>query len=436
MAGTQDRFSFSSAPIKRVRAVQFSVWDPDEIRKYSVAKIDTSDTYEKGRPKAGGLSDLRLGTMDKHGGVCTTDGNNSIDCPGYFGHIDLAKPMYHCGFIKIPLRLHQDSDPLLRCVSYHTSKLLLVKEDPKFEQGMKIRDPEKRLRYFVGCCSSKRQDEATGNPQPQYKLDGMKIMAEFPKPKGDEEAPETGERKQELTAARAYEILKRISDEDCRTLGFNTKYVRPDWMIITVLPVPPPPVRPSVMMDSSARCEDDLTHKLAEIIRANNQLKRQEMNGAPQHIINEFSQLVQYHITTYFDNTLPGQPPSMQKSGRPIKSISQRLKSKEGRIRGNLMGKRVDFSARTVITGDPNIGIDELGVPWSIALNLTFPETVTPFNIERLQKLVDNGPHPPPGETGAKFIIREDGRRINLAYMRGAADRRLEIGDKVERHMI
>lgn len=72
-----------------------------------------------------------------------------------------------------------------------------------------------------------------------------------------------------------------------------------------------------------------------------------------------------------------------QRSGRPIKSICSRLKAKEGRIRGNLMGKRVDFSARTVITPDPNINIDELGVPWSIALNLTYPETVTPYNIER-----------------------------------------------------
>lgn len=74
-----------------------------------------------------------------------------------------------------------------------------------------------------------------------------------------------------------------------------------------------------------------------------------------------------------------------QRSGRPIKSICSRLKAKEGRIRGNLMGKRVDFSARTVITPDPTINIDQLGVPWSIALNLTYPETVTPYNIERSQ---------------------------------------------------
>jgi DNA-directed RNA polymerase II subunit RPB1 len=129
--------------------------------------------------------------------------------------------------------------------------------------------------------------------------------------------------------------------------------------------------------------QDDLTHQLAMIIRHNNNLKRQEQNGAPTHIINEFAQLLQFHIATYFDNDLPGQPRATQRSGRPIKSICQRLKAKEGRIRGNLMGKRVDFSARTVITPDPNINIDELGVPWSIALNLTYPETVTPYNMER-----------------------------------------------------
>lgn len=73
----------------------------------------------------------------------------------------------------------------------------------------------------------------------------------------------------------------------------------------------------------------------------------------------------------------------MQKSGRPLKSIKQRLKGKEGRVRGNLMGKRVDFSARTVITPDPNLQIDQVGVPRSIAANMTFPEIVTPFNIDR-----------------------------------------------------
>ncbi|KAL0350674.1 UNVERIFIED_CONTAM: DNA-directed RNA polymerase II subunit RPB1 [Sesamum radiatum] len=181
--------------------------------------------------------------------------------------------------------------------------------------------------------------------------------------------------------------------------------------------------------------KDDLTHQLAMIIRHNENLKRQERNGAPAHIIYEFAQLLQFHIATYFDNELPGQPRATQRSGRPIKSICSRLKAKEGRIRGNLMGKRVDFSARTVITPDPTINIDELGVPWSIALNLTYPETVTPYNIERLKELVEYGPHPPPGKTGAKYIIRDDGQRLDLRYLKKSSDQHLELGYKVERHL-
>ena len=82
---------------------------------------------------------------------------------------------------------------------------------------------------------------------------------------------------------------------------------------------------------------------------------------------------MQYHVATLFDNEINGLPPSTQKSGRPLKTIRQRLKGKEGRVRGNLMGKRVDFSARSVITPDPNLALDQVGVPRTIALNLTFP---------------------------------------------------------------
>ncbi|GKB03315.1 RNA polymerase II large subunit [Tanacetum coccineum] len=145
-----------------------------------------------------------------------------------------------------------------------------------------------------------------------------------------------------------------------------------------------------------------------------------ECNGAPAHVISEFSQLLQFHIAAYFDNELPGQPRATQRSGRPIKSICSRLKAKEGRIRGNLMGKRVDFSARTVITPDPTINIDELGVPWSIALNLTYPETVTPYNKERLEELVANGPHPPPGKGSKNYLSGLTGQRLDIRYFKGA----------------
>lgn len=96
-----------------------------------------------------------------------------------------------------------------------------------------------------------------------------------------------------LTADKVLSILKKISDADCIVMGLNPKNARPDWMILTVLPVPPPPVRPSIMMDSTLRGEDDLTHKLSDIIKANTNLRKHEADGAPAHVINEFEQLLQ-----------------------------------------------------------------------------------------------------------------------------------------------
>ncbi|MED6109061.1 DNA-directed RNA polymerase II subunit rpb1, partial [Stylosanthes scabra] len=269
--------------------------------------------------------------------------------------------------------------------------------------------------------------DGCGAQQPKFTINGLKMIAEYKAPR---------KRKETLSAEKVLGVLKRISDEDCQLLGFNTNYVRPEWMILQVLPIPPPAVRPSVMMDEDSRIEasDDLTHQLATIIRHNENLKRRESRGSPARVISEFTQLLQFHIATYFDNELPGLARARQKSGRPIKSICCRLKEVNGRIRG-LFGKRVDFSARSLITPDPNINIDEVGVPWSIALNLTYPETVTPYNITRLKKLVEYGPDPPRGKTGAKYIIRDDGQRLDLRYLEKSSELHLEIGDKVERHL-
>lgn len=219
-------------------------------------------------------------------------------------------------------------------------------------------------------------------------------------------------------------------------MGLSEDYARPEWMILTVLPVPPPPVRPSISVDGTGqgmRGEDDLTYKLGDIIRANANVRQAETNGSPQHIVNEFQDLLQFHVATYMDNDLAGQPQALQKSGRPVKSIRARLKGKEGRLRGNLMGKRVDFSARTVITGDPNLSLDEVGVPRSIARTLTYPEIVTPYNIHKLHELVKNGPNEHPG---AKYVIRDTGERIDLRHHKRAGEISLQYGWRVERHIV
>jgi DNA-directed RNA polymerase II subunit RPB1 len=185
-------------------------------------------------------------------------------------------------------------------------------------------------------------------------------------------------------------------------------------------------------MDGTSRGEDDLTYKLCDIIKANAFLQRAEANGEPGHRIKDHEELLQFHVTTFVNNEISGMPRAMQRSGRPIKAIRARLKGKEGRLRGNLMGKRVDFSARTVITGDPNLSIDQVGVPRSIARNLTYPEIVTPYNINQLQELVRNGPglHP-----GAKYVIRDNGDRVDLRYIGSKGNMSLQYGWIVERHI-
>ena len=275
-----------------------------------------------------------------------------------------------------------------------------------------------------------------GNRQPQIRREGLRLTGTWKAEKGDDENEGQLPEKKPITPKMALEIFRHIPEEHVRLMGLNSEYSRPEWMIITVLPVPPPPVRPSISVDGTGqgmRGEDDLTFKLGDIIRANGNVRRAEIDGLAGHLVEEFEALLQFHVATYMDNDIAGQPQALQKSGRPVKSIRARLKGKEGRLRGNLMGKRVDFSARTVITGDPNLSLDEVGVPRSIARTLTYPETVTPYNIHKLHQLVKNGPNTHPG---AKYVIRDSGERIDLRHHKRAGEISLQYGWKVERHII
>lgn len=189
--------------------------------------------------------------------------------------------------------------------------------------------------------------------------------------------------KRSFTPGDILNILTKIPAEDLQIMGLNADFAHPSWMILQVMPVPPAAVRPSISVDGGAmRSEDDLTYKLIQILRTSATVKKLEGEGVPPTVINEHFDLLQYHVATYMDNEIAGLPQDTQKSGRPIKAIRARLKGKEGRLRGNLMGKRVDFSARTVITGDPNLQLDQVGVPKSIAMTLTYPERGEPDSFQ------------------------------------------------------
>lgn len=273
-----------------------------------------------------------------------------------------------------------------------------------------------------------------GNAQPEIRRTGLQLWATWKARKGEDEEDTTPDKKR-IFPTEVLRTFRTLTDETLELMGLNLDYARPEWMILSALPVPPPPVRPSISVDGSGqgqRGEDDLTFKLGDIIRANQAVLRTEVDGTPDHIKVDLQDLLQYHIATYMDNEIAGLDKAQHKSGRPIKSIRARLKGKEGRLRQNLMGKRVDFSARTVITGDPNLSLDEVGVPRSIARTLTYPETVTPFNLDKLKRLVANGPTEHPG---ARYVIRDSGERIDLRHHKRAGEMTLQYGWKVERHI-
>jgi len=243
---------------------------------------------------------------------------------------------------------------------------------------------------------------------------------------------EEEERKRRLMPTDVRERLERIPDEDIALFGMDPKNARPEWMVLTALPVPPVTARPSITLESGQRSEDDLTHKLVDIIRINQRFMENRDAGAPQLIIEDLWELLQYHVSTYFNNEIPGIPPARHRSGRPLKTMEQRLKGKEGRFRGSLSGKRVNFSARTVISPDPDIDIDEVGVPEEIAKELTITVNVTERNLDLMKKIVRRGRKHP----GANYVRRADGKKVKVTETNfEALAEEIDVGWKVERHI-
>lgn len=427
--------------IDEVKGIQFSVLGPEEILKRSAVHVTKPDAYNGVEPVVGGLFDPRMGVLD-HNQVCRTCEQKNIFCPGHFGHVNLARPVYHALFFDIVRKL-------LRCVCYRCSRIMVspINAAPEFlEQARAIQakkiSMQKRWDAMYELCTKPKihrcgDDGGPGcgarQPSRYQKENILRIVAIW-KETDKSKAVEDINQRREMTPEEALRIFQRISVADMEALGFSPQWNRPEWMITTVMAVPPPAVRPSVTNENGMRCEDDLTHKLSDIIKANDQLQTKIDKGLPEEALANFHQLLQYHVATLLDNQIPGLPVAQQRNGRRLKSIADRLKRKEGRIRGNLNGKRVDQSARTVITPDPYISIDELGVPILIAMNQTHPETVNDYNIEEMRRLVLNGPDKFPG---AKHIRKHsDGRTITLKYAdkeKHSAD--LENGDIVDRHL-
>jgi DNA-directed RNA polymerase subunit A' len=411
---------------KRIAAIKFAHLSPDEIRKMSTTKIITADTYDDdGFPIDMGLMDPHLGVIEP-GLRCKTCGKKVDECPGHFGHIDLAMPVIHVGYVK-------EIKKLLQSTCRSCGKLLLTAE-----QAAEYRKQRDRMEELGGdmldtgaISKETARDAASRTTCPHCGTVQLKITLDKPTTFREEG--------HKLTPKEVRERLERIPDEDLISLGMDPTVSRPEWMILTALPVPPVTVRPSITLESGDRSEDDVTHKLVDVLRINQRLRENRDAGAPQLIVEDLWELLQYHVTTYFDNQTSGIPPARHRSGRPLKTLVQRLKGKEGRFRSNLSGKRVNFSARTVISPDPMLSINEVGVPAEAARELTIPIHVTDRNLAAAKEITTRGPSPP-GEVyvpGVNYVIRSDGRRIKVTDKNAATvAETVEPGYIIERHLV
>ena len=407
----------------RVVGVQFGVLNPDDVLKHSVVQVKTPTTYESGQPVVGGLFDPRMGVLENRV-PCPTDGQTNITCPGYFGHYQTAMPLYNIGYIETIRKI-------LMCTCVRCGKQYIDKNSPIGEHIKTLPMKKRFAEIYTQCskikiCGSDTEDGCgTIRPKGIVKEGVADLIAEY-KIDGEEKI------RRPLTVVHVKEILQKISEENLLFMGINPKWAKPDWMVTDVIPISPPYIRPSVKFDNNQRSEDDITYKYLDIIKADQTLRSKIKSKVSAEIIHDWWSLLQYHFATLIDNDLPDTPASVHRLGRPLKSIIQRITGKEGRIRGNLMGKRVDFSARTVITGDPNLSIRQVGVPLKIAMNLTVPEMVTEKNLAFLQSCIENGPDKYPG--AKSIILAEDGNTYSLRVL---SRRRIElsIGDIVNRHM-
>jgi DNA-directed RNA polymerase II subunit RPB1 len=422
---------FENKKPSKIIGIQFSILSPHEIQKGSVVEITNRDTHINNKPVLGGLFDPRMGVLDP-GMICPTDGLDYVQTPGYFGHINLSRPVYYIQYLSTIMKI-------CRCVCIKCSKLLIDKE--KYNYLLKLNAETRWNKVFALASKKHRCGEDSHNGcgclQPKIRKEGLAtIIAEW---NDKEEEFNNYDFKKEDTKMTMkvipemmLKIFKKISDEDVNFMGFSPIWSRPEWMICQVLAVPPPQVRPSIKHDAQQRSEDDLTHIIINIIKANKMLQEKIEQNSASNVIDDWTTVLQYYIATLVDNKIPGVAAVAQRSGRPLKAIKERLNGKSGRVRGNLMGKRVDFSARSVITPDPNLSISQLGVPLKVAKNLTKPIIVTSKNRNYLRKLILNGPdiHP-----GAKIYERKNGDCISLRYV----DREsinLELGDIVHRHIL
>ncbi|KAK4176721.1 hypothetical protein QBC36DRAFT_4640 [Triangularia setosa] len=452
---------------KRFKALKFGIQSTQDILNQGVLEVSDNLLYdvENNRvPFKHGPLDPRLGTSspkpDAKCGTCNQDLNG---CPGHFGYVKLPLPVFHIGYLKY-------IQSTLQNICKSCSKILLTNEERrKFLRALR-REQDNMARTAVlkrinEQCRKVRHCYHCGDLQGTIrKLSVMKLVhdkfvaynkstaqkkvapeskiefdASFENAKAHfaELGKHTRRAMDDMHPLKVLNLFKEISPSDCELLGLDPAEGRPEMFLWRYIPAPPICIRPSVAQESASN-EDDITTKLAEIVIYGAHLRQAMLKGTPLPALMEQWEFLQLQVGMYVNSDVPGL--TQPGFGKSTRGFCQRLKGKQGRFRGNLSGKRVDFSGRTVISPDPNLSIEQVAVPERVAMNLTYPERVNRANIQKLKACVRNGPTVYPGaHQVVKNQHQENEMKFALKHMKEhirekTADK-LEFGDVVERHL-
>ncbi|EAN97840.1 DNA-directed RNA polymerase III largest subunit, putative [Trypanosoma cruzi] len=438
-----------NAPVE-IRALHYGLLSRSDIHRLSVLPC----RRVIGAVKEYGVNDPRLGVCDRVS-FCATCGLRSIDCVGHPGHIDLETPVFHLGFFTTILRICRTI--CKRCshlllddaeIEYYKRRLSSTKLEP-LQRAALVKTIQREAYKTRVClkCGGLNGDVRRVRP---LRLVHEKYRVE---PRRGEESVEGVETffDYELRAACAYNKVVEESKENVHEFLDPARVrqmflaVPPDEvlllgllpgtspvdLLVTTLLVPPVSVRPRGSSGTANIRDDDLTGQYNDILISSDTLQDGSIDASKY---TETWEMLQMRAARLIDSALPGFPPHMRTAD--VKSYAQRLKGKHGRFRGNLSGKRVDFSGRSVISPDPNLDVDELAVPLRVARVLTYPQRVFKSNLELMRRLVRNGPNVHPGAV-AVYLAQEGSKKsLNHERDRESLSARLSIGDVVERHVM
>jgi len=442
----------------KISHVCFGMQSSQEVEKAAHIQVVGKNLYNQDvdrTPIAYGVLDNKMGTSQKSQ-KCTTCGKGLSDCVGHFGYINLELPVYHVGYFRSIIQI-------LQTICKSCGRILLKDADrelfreklkspnmpylTKKAMRKKISEKAKKLTQCFSCQARNGVVKKCGllkishEPYRACKKTSDVVLdklAEY-----DELVEKNKEVESMLSSALIHvfnpmEVLtlfERIRDADLPFLLMDKSASRPEHMILTRMSCPPLCIRPSVVSDlKSGTNEDDVTMKMTEIVFLNDVIMKHKQTGATSKMIQDDWDFLQLQCALHINSQLSGIPADKAPK-KYMRGFVQRLKGKQGRFRGNLSGKRVDFSSRTVISPDPNLRIEQVGVPIHIAKILTYPEQVNSSNLQFMRQLVLNGPNKHPGANFVEIYGRTQKKFLKYSDRKEMA-KHLRPGDLVERHMI